>query len=364
MKKKRLIPAIRLLMCAFVCLWLVMPVYSQTIVAARLESGKHYPCNSTPEKIVIDGKLDDKAWQQVPWSKEFQDIEGDRKPKPTYRTRVKMLWDNEALYIAAELEEPNVWANLKKHDSVIFHDNDFEVFIDPDGDCQNYAELELNAHNTTWDLLLTKPYRASGKAINGWEITGLQTAVHVNGTLNNPTDIDKGWTIEIRWPWASLKEISNQAFPPKKGDHLWINFSRVQWDTVVKDGKTTKIAGKPEHNWVWSPQGVIDMHRPERWGFITFDDHSKVDELCNISSARFYAGFIFNQQFDYRTKHNKYASNFEDLRMGGHQLGELAKTELGFESLFTRGKLTSFINNNYHLRVLPATVKPNKKQLK
>ena len=65
-----------------------------------------------------------------------------------------MLWDDDYLYIAAELEEPHVWATLTQHDAVIFHDNDFEVFLNPEGDSHLYAELELNALNTTWDLLL------------------------------------------------------------------------------------------------------------------------------------------------------------------------------------------------------------------
>ena len=102
------------------------------------------------------------------------DIEGDRRPEPRFRTRMKMLWDDQALYIAAELEEPHVWATLTEHDSVIFHDNDFEVFLDPDGDSHLYAELELNALNTTWDLLLPKPYKDGGKAVDAWEIAGLE----------------------------------------------------------------------------------------------------------------------------------------------------------------------------------------------
>ena len=48
---------------------------------------------------------------------------------------------------------------LTEHDSVIFQDNDFEVFIDPDGDNHNYYEIEINALNTEWDLRLPKPYR-------------------------------------------------------------------------------------------------------------------------------------------------------------------------------------------------------------
>ena len=94
---------------------------------------------------MIDGDLKDAAWDAAPWTDAFVDIEGDKHPKPRFRTRMKMLWDDEALYIAAELEEPHIWATLKEHDSVIFHDNDFEVFLDPDGDNHLYGELELNA---------------------------------------------------------------------------------------------------------------------------------------------------------------------------------------------------------------------------
>ena len=99
-----------------------------------------------------------------------------------------MLWDDTYLYVAALLEEPHVWGTLTKHDSVIFHDNDFEIFIDPDGDNHEYYEIEINALNTEWDLFLKKPYRDGGPAINEWEIPGLKTAVHVDGTLNNPSD--------------------------------------------------------------------------------------------------------------------------------------------------------------------------------
>jgi hypothetical protein len=159
---------------------------------------------------------------------------------------------------------------LTRHDSVIFHDNDFEVFLDHDGDSHLYAELEVNALNTTWDLLLTRPYKDGGKAINAWEVPGLRTAVHVRGTLNDPRDTDRGWSVEIAWPWKSLAELSDTPAPPRDGDQWRINFSRVQWRHRVVGGKYQKVPGQAEDNWVWSPQGVIDMHRPERWGVLQF----------------------------------------------------------------------------------------------
>ena len=219
----------------------------------------------------IDGVIDKPFWQSVPWTDDFIDIEGDIRPKPRFRTRAKMAWDDTALYIAADMEEPHLWATLTEHDSVIFHDHDFEVFLDPDADALMYAELELNALNTTWDLLLPKPYRDGGPALDGWEIKGLQTAVHLRGTLNDPSDIDEGWSCEIAIPWRGIKEICRCDCPPKTGDVWKINFSRVEWQLQVTDGIYEKVPGTKEDNWVWSPQGVVDMHQPEMWGELEFE---------------------------------------------------------------------------------------------
>jgi hypothetical protein len=218
-----------------------------------------YDCRRTPKPIKIDGKLDDPAWHIAPWTADFVDIEGDARPMPRFRTRAKMLWDDRYLYIAAELSEPNVTATLTQHDSVIFRDNDFEVFLKPLPDTPSYYEFEINALNTGWDLYLDKPYNQHGKADNSWDIAGLRTAVAVQGTLNRPTDTDRGWTVEIAYPLTAFN--TRQTVPAPTPGTIWrINFSRVEW-----------TAGNPkEDNWVWSPQGLVNMHVPDRWGYLHF----------------------------------------------------------------------------------------------
>ncbi len=231
---------------------------------------QRYSAPRVTEKVVIDGKLNEKAWSRAPWTSDFVDIEGDAKPLPRFRTRAKMMWDDEYFYIAADMEEPHVWGTLTKHDSVIFHDNDFEVFIDPNGDTLEYYEFEINALNTGWDLFLDKPYRHGGKARNEWEIPGLKTAVHISGTLNDPSNEDRGWSVEIAIPWKALAEYARRSSPPKEGDEWRVNFSRVEWRHEVVGKKYEKLKGLREDNWVWSPQGAINMHIPERWGFVKF----------------------------------------------------------------------------------------------
>jgi hypothetical protein len=231
---------------------------------------KGYVCYRASRPIHVDGRLDDKDWESAPWTDAFVDIEGDIRPGPRFRTQVKMLWDDTYFYVGALLQEPHVWGTLTKHDSVIFQDNDFEIFIDPDGDNHEYYEIEINALNTEWDLFLKKPYRDGGPAINAWEIPGLKTGVHVEGTLNNPADTDASWSVEFALPWKVLAEYAHRPAPPRDGDQWRVNFSRVEWRHEIVDGRYRKVPDTPEDNWVWSPQGVVDMHRPERWGYVQF----------------------------------------------------------------------------------------------
>ena len=190
-------------------------------------------------------------------------------PEPTQKTQMKMLWDEHNLYIAAILYEEHLWSTLTRRDAIIYRDNDFEIFLDPDGDGLNYYELEINVFGTVMDLFMNKPYRKGGKADLKWDFDGLETAVYYKGTINDPSDTDLYWQVECAIPWSSLS--SNQGISPKVGDEWRINFSRVQWDLEIVENKYIKLK-RPEHNWVWSPQGKIDMHIPEQWGYLKFID--------------------------------------------------------------------------------------------
>lgn len=256
---------------ASLCLLSMCPLTAQYLAPEP----KSYVAMATPHHIVIDGKTD-VAWDVAPWTGDFVDITGTKTPQ--YRTRMKMLWDSEYLYFLAEMEEPHIWGDIETRDAVIFHNNDFEIFIDPDGDTHDYLELEVNALNTAWDLWITKAYRNRGKVSNGWDIRGLKSAVDIQGTLNDPNDLDDLWTVEMAMPWTALTEAANNKKIPE-GEFWRINCSRVNWDFEVINGEYARRRdedGKllPEYNWVWSPQGVVNMHEPERWGYVYFSKNS------------------------------------------------------------------------------------------
>jgi len=235
-----------------------------------------YIAQNTNEDIYIDGIMDEPSWNKAVWSTKFVDIEGQK--KPTYDTQFKMLWDDKYIYFFAEIKEPHVWATLKKRDTIIFYNNDFEIFLDPGGDTHNYYEFEINAFNTIWDLYLSKPYRNKGHILDGWDFKGIKSAVHINGTLNDASDIDVGWNVEIAIPWSFTTDPGGTTHVPE--NEFWrVNFSRVNWDFDLENGRYYRkkdASGNflPEYNWVWSPQGVINMHEPEHWGYVYFAKES------------------------------------------------------------------------------------------
>lgn len=283
----------------------------------------NYLCLKTTD-IVIDGVLNDEEWRIAEWTDLFKDIQGDDLPLPRHNTRAKMAWNDDYLFIAAEIEEPHVWASITERDEVIFYDNDFEVFIDPDGDTHNYYELEINAFETAWDLLLTMPYRDFGFAIDSWDINGLKVGVSVQGTINDPTDIDEGWTIEIAIPFKVLEECSSFEQRPSSGDVWRINFSRVEWKTVIEEGQYVKEINPetekvfPEDNWVWSPQYNINMHMPEYWGYLEFSDKSASDKeslwiIPPDEITKWYLRNVYYLQSLHKDSTNKYAANLSEL---------------------------------------------------
>ncbi|WP_461451812.1 carbohydrate-binding family 9-like protein [Mucilaginibacter sp.] len=279
----------------------------------------NYTVHYTQTPPLIDGSMNDPVWSKAAWTEQFEDIEGDKKPLPKLQTRVKMLWGDSCLYIAAEIQEPNVWAYETRHDAIVYHDNDFEVFINPDNTIHNYYEFEVNAINTLFDLFLNRPYRDGGPAMINWNAEGLKTAVKVQGTVNNPSDVDKGWTVEMAIPFRSIS-IGNDILTPQDGDLWRINFSRVEWDTDIHDGKYVKQTEdgmpKPEHNWVWSPQGVIDMHYPERWGYLQFNKTVKGNNTFVMPYAedqKRYLWLIYYREHLYFRKNHNYALSLDKL---------------------------------------------------
>lgn len=250
-----------------------------------------YTAHRVSEPVRIDGHLNEPVWTNAPWSPRFHDIlTGGR---AIHDTRACVVWDDRNLYVAYRVEEPFVQAKFTNHNDLIWQDNDVEFFI---AGRDAYYEFELNALNTCYEVFFiwSEAYESGGFAkspeferkklvpFNGvdfkthprgrrlgnfnWSFPGLQTAVVINGTVNQNNDRDRGWTVELAFPWKGLEWLAKadrRALPPKDGDVWRMDFSRFN---TYKEPPPAKDSG----GWVWSKHGVWDSHIPECFPFIQF----------------------------------------------------------------------------------------------
>jgi hypothetical protein len=254
----------------------------------------HYTALRTPAPIQIDGKLDEPAWQMAPKSPRFVDILSGQ--PVIHDTRAAVLWDDQYLYVSYRVEEPFVHAKFTNHNDFIYNDNDVEFFLaGPDA----YYEFEINAFNACYEVFFVweDSFESSGLSklpefecsklvpFNGVGLTnhirggrlgnfnhtfpGMRTAVHVDGTINNDTDRDRGWTLELAFPWKSMRWLATdgRSLPPKEGDVWRMDFSRFN---TYKEAPPAKDSG----GWFWTPHGIWDSHIPECFAYITFSTNA------------------------------------------------------------------------------------------
>jgi hypothetical protein len=259
---------------------------------------KPYTAYRIDRPLPFDGTLSAQAWQAAPKSPRFVDMATGN--PAILDTRAAVLWDDENLYIGFWVEEPYPAATQTEGDSLIFRENDVEVFIDG-GDC--YYEFEVNALNTVYEVFFvwrdaygkgsrfdspefdllsheglsfggdydrspshfwtgTHP-RGTRWAFRHWDFPGMRSSVHVDGNVNDHSKPSKGWTVEIAFPWKGMKHLADgRSLPPKDGD-IWRLFL----------GRFQKIAigfDEVQAAWCWTPHGVYDTHMPEKFTQVKF----------------------------------------------------------------------------------------------
>ena len=243
-----------------------------------------YVVYRTIDDIHIDGKLDESSWDNAEWTRKFTHIIFEGYKNPNLATRAKMLWDDEFIYFAGDIEEPNIYGHLTKNDTVICLESDFEIFIDADSDSRNYIEIEFNALGTVWDITYTKEldkgaFPKSFPMIPGtepWDVKGLRIAVRTDGTVNYPYDVDEGWMFECRIPWSSLQEmvLTGQKLN-ERGAMMRVDFSRVEFH-IKEQWPITDWKPVEGVDWLWSPLLCYRAHVTEAFGRVIMSDKTVI----------------------------------------------------------------------------------------
>jgi hypothetical protein len=252
-----------------------------------------YTARRASSPIVVDGRLDEADWRAAERSPRFADLIGGH--PGIHDTRAAVLWDDTYLYVGYWVEEPFVEATLTERDALIYKNNDVELFV---AGRDAYYEFEINALGTIYEVFFIweREFESSGYARRpefdrsragvrpfsgvgfkqhprgprigywNWDMPGIETAVHVDGTINDNKDRDRGWTVELRIPWRSLEPLAmpdGRALPPRDGDEWRLDFSRFN---QYKEAPPATDPG----GWAWSPHGVWDSHVPELFTRVRF----------------------------------------------------------------------------------------------
>ncbi|MEW6756340.1 MAG: carbohydrate-binding family 9-like protein [Candidatus Latescibacterota bacterium] len=237
-----------------------------TVIPAAAQDLPEYTCWKATGPIVVDGAASEDSWLlAAPMS--LWDVRYIESPRPHSRpTEARMLWDADNLYVYFRCTDPDVWSVLTERDANLWEDEVVEIFFDPVGEQLNYAEYEVNPLNTVLDLLVTRV--PSRQSFFEWS-PPVSTAIQVGGTLNDHTDTDEYWSMEMALPWQSLVTdmtglVGERGLPPRDGDIWHFNFYRYE-RLRNASGRETTI----EYS-AWSPTGEINFHRPDRFGVVQF----------------------------------------------------------------------------------------------
>lgn len=303
---------------------------------------RHYIAPRVTKPLVIDGNIDKPEWAAISFSDPFDEIRGSQdappgtRPTPACQTRMKMMWDDDYLYVCALIESDfAVTANFTKRNEPIFQkDSDFEVFLNPSGSCHDYKELELNAIDTVWNLMLDKPYDDGGEEHSGriykpgdkkyYEVYHQKTAARVvKGNIGDPQGAT--WAVELALSHKDILAHDPYGKKPAVGKRWRINFSRVEHQGDIN---WTWQAQK-----IWDPQlqrvvGKVAMHLPDAWGYVEFapadasllgdisgNHNGQSERLDPAWPARLTAMNVYYAQRQYRklNDQHKYAADLASL---------------------------------------------------
>jgi hypothetical protein len=212
-------------------------------------------CRRVQGRMKIDGVIDEVAWEKAQVLEAFSAFWDKRRAKSA--TKARLLWDDKYLYFCAEMEDVDLYADVKEHNGMAWTNDVFELFFKPSEDKLAYYEFQVNALNTQLEMFL--PSRGAGGYQRFAPVSklGMESAVKLYGTLNDPTDRDTGWTVEGRIPWKAFEPTGG---PPKPGEK-W-RFALCRYDYSVAYDRPDLSSS--------APLTQSDFHRYEDYGQVTF----------------------------------------------------------------------------------------------
>lgn len=217
-----------------------------------------YDCRYTTDAIIIDGRMDDAAWQKANPLRFKVPVTG---AEPLSKTEAAMLWDEHYLYVGFKAYDKDIWSYFTERDSTTCNEDVLEVFIKPDPNAEPYYNFEINALSTVYDAFNLKRHAGGDDhhRWNRWNCEGLKSAVTIEGTLNDPSTIDEYWQLEVAIPFAELPTLDGRV--PAAGDTWQFHLSRYDYSIHLPDGVELSST---------ATLSAVDFHRCHEWSTLRF----------------------------------------------------------------------------------------------
>jgi len=216
-----------------------------------------YAILRTSGPIAIDGVLDEAVWGRLEPVGAFMLHDGSAPAE--FETEAKLCWDDEYLYVSFSCVDNDIWGTFTERDQPLYDEEVVEIFINPSNDLVNYFEFEVSPRNVIWDGRIYNPDGAPNENMRydeSWDCEGLLTGVRVVGTLDDRSDLDQLWSVEMAIPFASIERKT-----PADGEQWRANLYRID-------------RGEKDEFSCWSPtQNVSEtpaFHIPSRFGRFIF----------------------------------------------------------------------------------------------
>lgn len=197
---------------------------------------------------TIDGNLGE--WTSVPYTM-VHSLDGEPVDGPP--SHVWWGWDDTYLYVAADLRDDDVWSEYTERDDPLWKQEVFEVFVFVDDDGRGYMELQLSPRGVTFDARFVRYRRPDTDWASHWK-----TAAVVEGTIDDRTDRDQGWTLEVAIEWAEICRTTSATCPPQVGQRMLVNAFRFD-----------RPAKGPTLAYALSPTRVPDFHAAANAAMLT-----------------------------------------------------------------------------------------------
>jgi len=253
-------------------------IESFLIAPALAQSGASYTAQRRIDTIVVDGNLNEASWHNAEHTSVFTFWDGNVAPAPL-QTTARMVWDDQYLYIAFHAKDADVYATYTARDSRLWEQDNFEAFVTVPG-TTGYVEVEGSPKGTIWDGVFTNVFQGPGGSYN---MDTVQVAGRVNGTLNNSSDQDMGFTGEMRLPFADIYQTTPGGHPVE-GSQLRMNLNRINWNTPATQGGPGAAGSDTYYAWSPVPGSGISFHRPDKFGTVTFSTNSVPAPLWRFTS--------------------------------------------------------------------------------